>query len=308
MIKDSDKNIVPDEAKSEETYDIVTGEPGLGFMYANNNGSHMHFDLQNTSAFLSWLATNFNASSPTFYVSETGFTMKVGALKTVVGPWGLYIPAGDVGSTEESAADENGFVIKGTSLYRYDESIGGPVVNIPEGVKRIKANAFSKCKGITQVYIPDSVTSIGDACFSGCKNLVTVRLPEGLTIIYDYMIDGCASLTEINLPNTVTSIGRECFEFCESLEEIVMPEALTVIGDRAFAGAKALKKITFNWALKKIGFAAFNVCPALTELNLTASLNELGTSVFHGCTALESLFNTVEEFFLSIVRAIGDKI
>ena len=108
VIKDSDKGIVPDAALPEQTYDIVTGEPGLGFMYANNNGSHMHFDLQNQSGFLSWLATNFNAPSPTFYVSESGFTMKIGALKTVIGPWGLYIPAADAGqSGEEEPAVES---------------------------------------------------------------------------------------------------------------------------------------------------------------------------------------------------------
>ena len=100
-IKDSDKGIVPDESKPEETYDIVTGEAGVGYMYANNNGSHMHFDLQNSAGFLSWLSTSFNASSPTFYVSETGFTMKLGALKTVVAPWGLYIPAGDSDEPEQ---------------------------------------------------------------------------------------------------------------------------------------------------------------------------------------------------------------
>ena len=104
-IKDSNKGIVPDEAAPEQTYDIVSGSAGLGFMYANNNGSHMHFDLQNQAGFLSWLATNFNAPSPTFYVSETGFTMKIGALKTVIDPWGLYIPAADQGGEEQPAAD-----------------------------------------------------------------------------------------------------------------------------------------------------------------------------------------------------------
>ena len=105
-IKDSDKGIVSDESKPEETYDIVTGEAGIGYMYANNNGSHMHFDLQNSSGFLSWLATSFNAASPTFYVSETGFTMKLGALKTVIAPWGLYIPAGESESPEEPTEPE----------------------------------------------------------------------------------------------------------------------------------------------------------------------------------------------------------
>jgi len=94
-IKDTDKGIAPDESKPEETYDIVTGDVGIGYMYANNNGSHMHFDLQTGSGFSMWLATSFNASSPTFYVTESGFTMKLGALKTVVNPWGLYVPTKD---------------------------------------------------------------------------------------------------------------------------------------------------------------------------------------------------------------------
>lgn len=64
VIKDANKDIVPDETKPEETYDIVTGEAGIGYMYANNNGSHMHFDLQNKDGFLSWLSTSFNAPSP----------------------------------------------------------------------------------------------------------------------------------------------------------------------------------------------------------------------------------------------------
>ena len=107
VINDADKGIVPDAAMPEQTYDIVTGEPGLGYMYANNNGSHMHFDLQSESAFLSWLATNFNASSPTFYVSETGFTITIGALKTVINPWGLYIPAADAGGSEQEEQPES---------------------------------------------------------------------------------------------------------------------------------------------------------------------------------------------------------
>lgn len=100
-IKDGNKGIAPDEAKPQETYDIITGTPGVGFVYANNNGSHMHFDLQNSSGFLSWLSTNFNAPSPVFYVSETGFTISLGALKTVIGPWGLYIPGADSEEPEE---------------------------------------------------------------------------------------------------------------------------------------------------------------------------------------------------------------
>jgi len=51
VIKDTDKGIAPDESAPEQTYDIVTGEVGKGYMYANNNGSHMQFDLQSGSGF-----------------------------------------------------------------------------------------------------------------------------------------------------------------------------------------------------------------------------------------------------------------
>ena len=103
-IKATDKGVVPDESKPEETYDIISGTPGVGFTYANNNGSHMNFDLQNDTGFLMWLATSFNAPSPTFYVTESGFTIKLGALKTVVDPWGLYVPTGDSEEPEEPEA------------------------------------------------------------------------------------------------------------------------------------------------------------------------------------------------------------
>ena len=100
VIRDTDKGIVPDENEPEKTYDIVTGDVGLGFMYASNNGSHMQFDLQDGKGFSQWLATSMNATTPIFYVSESGFTMKIGALKTVVAPWGLYIPSGDSAEQE----------------------------------------------------------------------------------------------------------------------------------------------------------------------------------------------------------------
>ena len=130
VIKDANKGIVPDETKPEETYDIVTGEAGIGYMYANNNGSHMHFDLQSQSGFLSWLSTSFNASSPTFYVSESGFTMKIGALKTVVAPWGLYVPSGETAEPEatEAPAAQETFAVQDIRLELETSVEGKPFV------------------------------------------------------------------------------------------------------------------------------------------------------------------------------------
>lgn len=185
--------------------------------------------------------------------------------------------------------DENGFIIKGTSLYGYDESIGGPIVNIPNGIKRIKDRAFENRKNITSVHIPDSVSSIGYACFSGCKSLVSVRLPEGLTKINDYMFSCCESLREINLPNTITTIGENSFASCKSLEDAVMPEALTFIGERAFQCAESLKRITFNSGLQKIEWYAFGNCSALTELYIPASVKKIACEAFRFCSGIERI-------------------
>lgn len=127
VIKDGSQGIIPDETKPEETYDVITGEAGIGYMYANNNGSHMHFDLQSKSGFLSWLSTSFNASSPTFYVSESGFTMKIGALKTVVSPWGLYVPSGETAEPEatEVPAEQESFAAQDVRLELETSAVEG---------------------------------------------------------------------------------------------------------------------------------------------------------------------------------------
>ncbi len=125
-IKDTDKGIAPDEAVPEETYDIVTGSVGQGYMYANNNGSHMQFDLQSASSFSQWLATSFNAVTPTFYVTESGFTIKMGALKTVVEPWGMYIPAAD--NEEEPGGDTPSASVEGVKLEIASSTEGKPFI------------------------------------------------------------------------------------------------------------------------------------------------------------------------------------
>ena len=185
--------------------------------------------------------------------------------------------------------DKDGFVINGTTLYRYDESIGGPIVHIPEGIKRINADAFRECQSITQVYIPDSVRTIGASCFCWCKNLVRVRLPEGLTKIEDYVFFSCERLQEINLPNTITFIGIDSFAHCASLEEVVLPESLVYLCDSAFLDVKGLKKVTLNDSLKEMGRAAFSQCTALVELHIPASVKEIGGGVCSGCTGLERI-------------------
>ena len=56
-------------------------------------------------------------------------------------------------------------------------------VIIPDGVTRIKAEAFEKCPHIRSVTMPDSVTEIGESAFYGCKGLKKVTLSANLTAL-----------------------------------------------------------------------------------------------------------------------------
>jgi hypothetical protein len=90
-------------------------------------------------------------------------------------------------------------------------------------VRRIGAEAFSKCSGLTSVSIPDGVSTIPNRAFFDCW-----------------------SLTNVIIPASVTSIGGLAFAHCTSLKRILLPEHLADLGDSAFVDCTGLKAIYFR--------------------------------------------------------------
>ena len=81
---------------------------------------------------------------------------------------------------------------------------------IPEGIKRVKPNAFYGC-GIKTVVIPNSVTCIDYDAFLDCVYLVDVSIGNAVdTINYD-AFDNCRSLKRVNIPKSVKFIGIDAF-------------------------------------------------------------------------------------------------
>ena len=100
---------------------------------------------------------------------------------------------------------ENAFLGKDQGHNDYMEGC-----KLPEGVTRIDTEAFSLCRGMTELHLPSTLKTIGDRAFmfSGLKSL---ELPKGLEEIGEQAFLNCRSLRELRIPSTVKKVGRDCF-------------------------------------------------------------------------------------------------
>ncbi len=100
-------------------------------------------------------------------------------------------------------------------------AVGGIVdLVIPEGVKTIGDNAFSKCPDLCRVTLPKSLETLGEYAFSECPKLKSVVFSEGITAIDAYTFDGCHALEAVHLPNSLKTIGESAFSGCYALADL----------------------------------------------------------------------------------------
>ena len=105
-----------------------------------------------------------------------------------------------------------------TELIRYPQSKADVTeYEVPDGVEKLRENAFCYNESIEKVTLPDSVQSIGEYAFGRCRNLQDIRIADGLN-----------------------SIGRRAFGYCEKMKKIQLPDSLEKIMDYAFEGCSNL--------------------------------------------------------------------
>ena len=160
---------------------------------------------------------------------------------------------------------------------------------IPEGTKKIGAEAFSNFKNLEEVIIPESVEEIEYSAFYNCEKLKNITLPTKLKEIEDEVFFGCASLVSIVVPSDVNYIGNYAFGNCSSLVEVELNEGLTTIYEWAFSGCCSLKKINLPLSLTRINSDAFSGCEKLEEITLPEGLLYLENSAFSECTSLKEI-------------------
>ena len=83
---------------------------------------------------------------------------------------------------------------------------------IPDGIKKISNDLFSKCYSLTKIVIPNSVTHIGDYAFAGCSNVKEIHIGEsveyiGANAFYCDAIVYCYGPFPATLKKTIISDG-----------------------------------------------------------------------------------------------------
>ena len=138
---------------------------------------------------------------------------------------------------------KNNDVIEGINDSNYSGKI-----TIPDGIKKIAAEAFANCEGITEVELPESLESIGKFAFYNCRNLKSVTFGSG-----------------------IQSMGRSAFQNCEALESVELHYGIAEIEPWTFAGCKSLTDVDLPNGIKKIGHQAFADCVSLEHFNTLSS-------------------------------------
>ena len=138
---------------------------------------------------------------------------------------------------------KNNDVIEGINDSNYSGKI-----TIPDGIKKIAAEAFANCEGITEVELPESLETIGKFAFYNCRNLKTVTFGSG-----------------------IQSMGRSAFQNCEALESVELQYGIAEIEPWTCAGCKSLTDVDLPNGIKKIGHQAFADCVSLEHFNTLSS-------------------------------------
>lgn len=154
-----------------------------------------------------------------------------------------------------------------TQLFQYPQAKVG-AYTVPEGVKSIRALAFTYCHGLTSIKIPDSTMDIGFDSFHMCIRLENALLPNGLQKLENGAFQNCLFLSTINIPESVVSIENGAFHECRRLTALTLPKHLRRIGLNAFAGCAGLEEVIIPKDTAEIGPGAFSECTSLKSIDV----------------------------------------
>ena len=133
-------------------------------------------------------------------------------------------------------------------------------IELPEGLKRIEASAFEKCK-LKSISLPSSLTHIGEKAFYS-SNLEAVTIPGSVEVLEDDVFSECYNLKTVVISDGVKEI-RSTFRL-SNLESVTLPSTLEKLHgpDKyydphdygSFRGCNHLKELIIPENLTKLQF------------------------------------------------------
>lgn len=161
---------------------------------------------------------------------------------------------------------------------------------LPQGLLKVKDEAFYNWRKTQSVSIPPGVAKIGNKAFYCCANLSALVLPPGVEAIGEEAFAHCMSLSSICIPDGVTRISKGAFAGCVNLKSVHLPQSLDQIEEMAFFGCTSLESIDIPSSTHNIDHAAFAFCENLKELKISSRIQLIDSFAFYGCPLEKLLF------------------
>ncbi|MDO4543824.1 MAG: leucine-rich repeat protein [Clostridia bacterium] len=220
--------------------------------------------------------------------------------------------------------DENGALLlregtRGIAENAFSECDSIKIVEIPDSVEVIGANAFSRCQTET-ASIGSGVRQIGAAIFRGNQNLKAITVSEDNEyyksvngniytkdgkVLVQYAYNDFSGYT---VPDGVETIAEGAFASL-LLVSVSLPDSVTLIEHGAFNDNEYLSSVDLGNGVKTIEDSAFSVCPRLSKISIPDSVEHIGESAFSSCNLtyikIGSGVKTIEDWAFSDSNTIA---
>lgn len=189
--------------------------------------------------------------------------------------------------------------IKNKVLYGVSSSNDETIIDIPNGVERIKH--LNIAKNVEKLIIPSSVNLIDLDAFEYAINLVEIVLVDNDSFILEnkclfdknkktiFLAERDVS-GRIAIPLQVSNISAHAFAHCSRLTHVKLNQGIKHIGSFAFIECYNLEKINlpslYDLELKE---ATFEGCSKLREITIPKNIISFGKCLFYECWGLEKI-------------------
>lgn len=163
------------------------------------------------------------------------------------------------------------FVIEEGQLIQYRGN--AETVEVPAGVQIVGMEAFKDNLRIRKVILPQGVREIKARAFSGCSALEEIQFPDSLANIG---ADAFYHTRWIRKQGKgAVYAGSVLYAWDEVPGEVTVRHGTVTLGRNVFSGKHGLQKIILPEGLKRIEFFAFSCCDSLQEMVIPASVTEI---------------------------------